>query len=80
LKSEKQARCVIIFCRGPMVKPKILPLIDLQNDYFPGGKFPLWNKVCILPDCCTTVGEMIHNIALHAVSPRVPLVNSHEAI
>jgi nicotinamidase-related amidase len=37
-------------------------------------------KVCILPDCCTTVNEMIHNIALHAVSTRVPLVNSNDAI
>jgi nicotinamidase-related amidase len=37
-------------------------------------------KVCILPDCCTTVDEMIHNIALHAVSPRVALANSNEAI
>jgi len=31
-------------------------------------------KVSILVDCCTTVGEMIHNIALHAVSTRVPLI------
>jgi nicotinamidase-related amidase len=37
-------------------------------------------KVCILPDCCTTVDEMIHNIALHAVSPCVALANSNEAI
>ncbi|MGB5616031.1 MAG: cysteine hydrolase family protein [Desulfobacterales bacterium] len=44
------------------------------------SKFAEKYKVCILPDCCTTVDEMIHNIALHAVSPRVPLVNSHEAI
>ena len=31
-------------------------------------------KVSVLVDCCTTVDEMIHNIALHAVSTRVPLV------
>ncbi|PSW21859.1 cysteine hydrolase [Photobacterium sanctipauli] len=35
--------------------------------------------VSILMDCCTTVDEMIHNIALHAVSTRVPLVNSEQA-
>ena len=37
-------------------------------------------EVCILPDCCTTVDEMIHNIALHAVSTRVPLVPAKDAI
>ncbi len=37
-------------------------------------------KVSILPDCCTTVDEMIHNIALHAVSTRVSLVESSAAI
>ncbi len=37
-------------------------------------------SVCILPDCCTTVDAMIHNIALNAVSTRVPLVPSTEAI
>lgn len=37
-------------------------------------------NVCILPDCCTTVDEMIHTIALHAVSTRVPLVESTAAI
>ncbi len=31
-------------------------------------------QVTLLPDCCTTVNEPIHLIALHAVSTRVPLV------
>ena len=31
-------------------------------------------SVAILVDCCTTVSEMIHNIALHAASTRVKLV------
>ena len=96
---------------------KALLLIDLQNDYFSGGKFPLWNtdavlanieqaiksartkgisvihiqhtaisksaekyKVSILLDCCTIVDEMLHNIALHAVSTRVLLVPARDAI
>jgi nicotinamidase-related amidase len=33
-------------------------------------------KVAILPDCCTTVSEMLHLIALNAVSTRVPLIPS----
>jgi len=37
-------------------------------------------KVTILPDCCTTINEMIHNIALHAVSTRLSLVESGIAI
>jgi len=37
-------------------------------------------KVSILMDCCTTVDEMIHNIALHAVSTRVPLLMSEQAL
>ncbi len=37
-------------------------------------------KVTILPDCCTSVSEPIHMIALHAVSTRVSLVPSTEAI
>lgn len=37
-------------------------------------------QVAILADCCTTVNEMIHNIALHAVSTRVPLVPAGEAL
>lgn len=28
--------------------PKALLVIDLQNDYFPGGKFPLWNTEAVL--------------------------------
>ena len=37
-------------------------------------------KVTILTDCCTTVDEMIHNIALHAVSTRVSLLPFTEAL
>jgi nicotinamidase-related amidase len=37
-------------------------------------------KVSILADCCTTVDEMIHNIALHAVSTRVALVASNDVL
>ncbi len=37
-------------------------------------------EVCMLPDCCTTVSEMLHLIALNAVSTRLALVASDEAI
>lgn len=37
-------------------------------------------KVSVLPDCCTTVDEMLHNIALHALSTRVSLVPAKDAI
>lgn len=37
-------------------------------------------EVTILPDACTTVSEMIHLIALHAVSTRVKLAPSSAAI
>ncbi|QLG89156.1 cysteine hydrolase [Chitinibacter bivalviorum] len=36
--------------------------------------------VSILADCCTTVSEMIHLIALNAASTRVPLVNSADVL
>lgn len=37
-------------------------------------------SVTILPDCCTTVSEILHQIALHAVSTRVKLVPSSEVL
>jgi nicotinamidase-related amidase len=36
--------------------------------------------VTILPDCCTTVSEVLHLIALHGLSTRVKLVPSGEAL
>ena len=36
--------------------------------------------VKILPDCCTTVSEVLHLIALHAVSTRTRRVPSSEAL
>ncbi|CAH9017617.1 cysteine hydrolase family protein [Candidatus Nitrosacidococcus sp. I8] len=35
-------------------------------------------KISILTDCCTTISEMLHNIALHALSTRVALVPSQK--
>jgi nicotinamidase-related amidase len=37
-------------------------------------------QVRILPDCCTTVSEMLHQIALHAVSTRIELTPSEVAL
>ncbi len=36
-------------------------------------------KVAIIADCCTTVSEILHKIALNAVSTRVSLMQSSEA-
>jgi len=38
------------------------------------------NRTTILPDCCSTVSEMLHLIALHAVSTRMSLVPAKEAL
>lgn len=37
-------------------------------------------KVSILEDCCTTTDRMTHNIALNAVSIRVPLLTGSDAL
>jgi nicotinamidase-related amidase len=37
-------------------------------------------KVSIITDCCTTVNELLHNIALHAVSTRLPLVSGGDVL
>ncbi len=37
-------------------------------------------QVSILIDCCTTVSEMLHGIALNAISTRLPLTTSSEAL
>jgi nicotinamidase-related amidase len=37
-------------------------------------------KVTILGDCCTTVSEILHKIALRAVSTRIELLPASEAI
>lgn len=36
--------------------------------------------VTVLTDCCTTVDEMLHQIALHALSPRVDLCTHRDAL
>jgi nicotinamidase-related amidase len=37
-------------------------------------------KVSILADCCTTVTEVLHHIALHAVSTRLPLLQANQVL
>lgn len=37
-------------------------------------------SVTILGDCCTTVDEMIHTIALHAVSTRLSILDAKDVI
>ncbi|KYN87472.1 isochorismatase [Vibrio cidicii] len=37
-------------------------------------------NVAIMVDCCTTVDEMIHNIALNAIALRVPLVTMEQVL
>ncbi|WP_156294257.1 cysteine hydrolase family protein [Serratia oryzae] len=34
-----------------------LIVIDLQNDYFPQGKFPLWNTTSVLENIKTAIGK-----------------------
>ncbi|WP_231908800.1 cysteine hydrolase family protein [Marinomonas sp. TW1] len=36
-------------------------------------------EVAVISECCTTVDEMIHKIALNGLSPRVPLLSIEEA-
>ncbi len=37
-------------------------------------------RVSVLPDCCATATELLHKIALSALSIRMPLVPSTEAL
>ena len=36
---------------------KALLVIDLQSDYFPGGKFPLWNTEVVLQNIERAIGN-----------------------
>ncbi|MEH7402919.1 cysteine hydrolase family protein [Gottfriedia acidiceleris] len=45
---------------------KVLIVIDLQNDYFPGGKFPLWNTDATLTN--------IENVIQKASDKDIPVV------
>lgn len=36
---------------------KALVVIDLQNDYFPGGKFPLWNTQAVLQNVLRAIAK-----------------------
>ncbi len=41
-------------------KQQALVVIDLQNDYFPGGAYPLWNAEVVLARTEAAVREALH--------------------
>lgn len=42
---------------------KALLVIDVQNDYFPGGKYPLWNTESTLGNCLQAIDSACeHNV------------------
>lgn len=45
---------------------KVLLVIDLQNDYFPGGKYPLWNTQMVL--------QNVMNAIKNATARKVPVI------
>ena len=47
--------------------PKALIVIDVQNDYFPGGKFPLWNTEAVV--------DNIERAILAARAKGIPIVH-----
>ena len=38
---------------------KTLLVIDIQNDYFPEGKFPLWNTAAILDNIECIIKKLV---------------------
>lgn len=46
---------------------KALLVIDIQNDYFPGGKFPLWNTDVVL--------QNIESVISKAVAQDIPVLH-----
>ncbi len=40
---------------------RALLVIDLQNDYFPGGLFPLWNTDAVLANICEAIRQAQQN-------------------
>ena len=54
---------------------KALLIIDIQNDYFPGGKFPLWNTEATLSNIEKAIHAAAKNIAIiliqHVANPEM---------
>src|SRR5262249_13737047 len=56
---DKSGPILVRRIRRPVVK-KALLVIDLQNDYFPDGKFPLWNAERTLDNAEATIRSARH--------------------
>jgi nicotinamidase-related amidase len=50
----------------PIMPKQALIVIDLQNDYFPEGKFPLWNTDITLENTLTAIAK--------ALSKNIPVI------
>lgn len=45
---------------------RALIVIDLQNDYFPDGKYPLWNSEAVLDNCVAAI-ERAHALDMPVI-------------
>ena len=45
---------------------RALIVIDLQNDYFPDGKYPLWNSEAVLDNCVAAI-ERAHALGMPVI-------------
>jgi nicotinamidase-related amidase len=45
---------------------RALIVIDLQNDYFPDGKYPLWNSEAVLGNCVAAI-ERAHALGMPVI-------------
>lgn len=50
-------QCARINIRRRLYVKKVLLVIDPQNDYFPEGKFPLWNTQVVLQNIERAIGR-----------------------
>ena len=78
LSATSRCPAILIQRRGAPLRSvknlkKALLVIELQNDYFPGGKFPLWNTDATITGRCPAPVDGVHRFKLRQSSSIGPL-------